>query len=112
MVPHLPPVVALAQRAFAGGHLDLRAGFFGTVAEQRLTIERLERQSVPVGIGPPRSEAEDYAEDSPLIADYLNREFENLGDRDLGDGLVFSLLVHRGARSVRTYEPLSFPCFR
>ena len=112
ITPHLPPVVALAQRAFAGGHMDLRAGFFGTVAEQQLTIERLERQSVPVAIGPPGNEIEDYAEDLPLIADYLNREYVNRGDRDLGGGLVFSLLVHRGARSVRTYEPLSFPCFR
>ena len=108
----MPQIVGLAHRAFAGGQIDLRAGFHDSIEEQQLTLERLRRQSVPVVIGPPSDERRDYAESLPLIAEYFNREYVNLGDRELRGGLVFSLLVSRRARSVRTYEPLSFPCFR
>jgi hypothetical protein len=108
----MPQVVGLARRPFAGGHTDLRAGFFGTVDDQTLTIERLQRQSVPIIIGPPSSERRDYESNLPLIAAYFDREYTNLGDKDLGDGMVVSLMVRHGIRSVRTWEPLSFPCFR
>jgi hypothetical protein len=112
VTPMLPQVVGLAHRGFAGGHVDLRAGFHDSIEEQQLTLERLRRQSVPVVIGPPSGELRDYAESLPLIADYLNREYVNLGDRELRGGLSISLLVSRRAHPVRTYEPLSFPCFR
>jgi hypothetical protein len=108
----MPQAVGLARRAFAGGHTDLRAGFFGTVEDQTLTIERLQRQSVPIIIGPPSRERRDYELNLPLIAAYFDREYTNLGDKDLGDGMVVSLMVRNGLRSVRTWEPLSFPCFR
>ena len=45
---YMPQVLALARRAFAGGHADLRPGFFETEDAQRLTLERLQRQSVPL----------------------------------------------------------------
>ncbi len=45
---YLPQVLALAQRAFAGGHADLRPGFFATEEAQRLTLARLKAQSVPI----------------------------------------------------------------
>jgi hypothetical protein len=112
VAPLMPQTIGLSGRAFAGGHTDLRAGFFATVEDQMLTIARLRRQSVPVIIGVPSSEQRDYELNLPLIADYFAREYTNLGDRDLGDGVVVSLLVRKGARIVRTYEPLSFPCFR
>ena len=48
MQAYMPQVLAMARRAFAGGHADLRPGFFGTEDAQRLTVSRLERQSVPI----------------------------------------------------------------
>jgi hypothetical protein len=108
----MPQVVGLADRGFAGGQVDLRAGFHDSVEEQQLTLERLKPQSVPVVIGPPRDELRDYAESLPLISEYLNREYVNLGDKELRGGLVVSLMVSRHVRPVRTYAPLSFPCFR
>jgi hypothetical protein len=44
---YMPQVLALARRAFAGGHADLRPGFFETEDAQRLTLSRLQKQSVP-----------------------------------------------------------------
>jgi hypothetical protein len=112
VTPYLPVSLALAQRGFAGGHGDLRPGFFDTRADQELTIARLQRQSVPIVIGPRREELADFAANLPLVADYLSREYVNLGDRDLGRNMVVELFVRRGARVVGTYAPLSFPCFR
>lgn len=112
VAPIWPAVLGLAQRAFAGGHSDLRSGFFAAVEEQQLTVDRLQRQSVPIIIGPPSEELSSYAEAFPLVVDHVNREYENLGDKDLGDGVVFTLFVRDDARSVRTYEPLPSPCFR
>ena len=40
---YLPQVLAIARRAFAGGHADLRPGFFEFEEAQRLTLERLRR---------------------------------------------------------------------
>jgi hypothetical protein len=106
------PAIGLARRGFAGGVVSLRHGFYQTSEEQQLVIARLERQSVPVIAGPAASELAEYANGLPIVAAYLDREYANLGDRTFGDGLVVSLWVKRTARSVRTYEPLSFPCFR
>ena len=47
---YLPQVLALARRAFAGGHADLRPGFFETEDAQRLTLERLR---APIGADHP-----------------------------------------------------------
>jgi hypothetical protein len=106
------PAIALAQRAFAGGHDNLRSGFFATIADQELAISRFERQSVPIVILPPGDELENWGEAFPLIDEYFDREYENLGDREFEGGPLFSLLIHRDARIVRTYELLSLPCFR
>ena len=42
---YLPQVLAMARRAFAGGHADLRPGFFEIEEAQRLTLERLRAAS-------------------------------------------------------------------
>ena len=47
---YLPQVLAIARRAFAGGHADLRPGFFEMEDAQRLTLERLR---APVGADHP-----------------------------------------------------------
>ena len=50
--------------------------------------------------------------DLPQVSRYFREEYEKLGDKQLGEGLVVSLLVKRTAHAVGTYEPLAFPCFR
>jgi hypothetical protein len=112
VVPYLAPAIGLSRRGFAGGVVSPRAGFFDTDEEQQLIVARLRRQSVPIAIGPPAADLEDYARGLPLVADYLSREYDNLGDRQFGEGLAVSLWVKRSARPVRAYEPLSSPCFR
>jgi hypothetical protein len=112
MTGFFPPVYGLAQRGFAGGRLDLRGGFYDTPDEQRLTVSRLQRQSVPVIIGPPSADAGTFSREFPIVADYVYREYVSVGDRDMGGGLTFEMLVRRGLTPDRTYEPFSLPCFR
>ncbi|MGE0443857.1 MAG: hypothetical protein AB7P99_01415 [Vicinamibacterales bacterium] len=112
MTAFFPPVYGLAQRGFAGGRLDLRGGFYDTPAEQEVTVQRLRRQSVPVVIGPPSSGRETFTREFPIVADYLYGEYESAGDRDIGGGLSFALLVRRGLAPAGVYEPLGLPCFQ
>ncbi len=46
--PMTPEVAAFAARAFAGGHPTFRAGFYTLPEDQALTVERLDRQPVPI----------------------------------------------------------------
>jgi hypothetical protein len=112
VTPYLPPIVGLAERGFAGGHGDLRAGFFANDADQELTLERLRRQSVPVVIGPRADDQEEFDRRLPIVAGYLSSEYANLGDQELGEGLVISLMVKKGARSTHAFAKLGFPCFQ
>ncbi len=105
-------ILGLAQRGFAGGHVDLRGGgFFGTESEQMLTVERWRNQSVPVVIGPTLEDFPDWEESLPIVARYLAREYHNRGEYEL-EGFKFLLFERRDAPVVRRYEPLGFACFR
>ena len=110
--PYLPQAVALADRPFAGGHGDLRPDFYNTPRHQRLTIERLSSQRVPVAIVPPDEEFEGFRRSHPLVADYLMQRFERAGARDLGEGVRVELLVERGRQSTPRHPQLDWPCFR
>lgn len=106
------PILGLAQRGFAAGHVDMRGGgFFGSVAEQELSVERWRRQSVPVVIGPTLEDYPDWEESLPIVARYLNAEYHNRGELEIG-GFRFLLFERRDQRVVRAYGPLGLPCFR
>jgi hypothetical protein len=112
MTDFWPPVYGLAQRGFAGGRLDLRGGFYDRPEERRATVERLRKQRVPVVIGPTSAGEAAFSREFPEVAEYLEREYRSAGDKDMGGGLTFALLVHRSATPAGVYEPLGFPCFR
>ncbi len=105
-------VAALAGRAFAGGYPELRADFFNTAADQRLTIARLQSQSVPVVIMPVGKEAESFTRSFPFLDAYLRERYVDAGVRDLGGEQLVDVLVDKRARATRRYEPLDLPCFR
>jgi hypothetical protein len=111
VTPYMPQVAALARRPFAGGHGDLRPDFFNTDTHQRLTIARLERQTVPLVIMPPRAEREGFARSFPLLDSYLRRRFSDAGSLDLGKGDSLELLVDRRLAPTGRYEPFGWPCY-
>ena len=108
---YLPQVLALADRAFAGGHGDLRRGFFNSSDDQRLTLSRLRRQSVPVAVLG-TAEYEGFRESFPLIASYFDDRYRVAGDRALDERFSIKLLVKKDLIPRRTYRRLDWPCFR
>jgi hypothetical protein len=112
VTPYLPQVVALSGRPFAGGHADLRPDFYNTETHQRLTIERLERQSVPIVIMPPEREREGFRRSFPILDDYLRTRFQEAGAIDLGEDQMLQLLVERARPASGRFEPFGWPCFK
>jgi hypothetical protein len=108
---YAPQVLALARRAFAGGHADLRPGFFTTVEAQRLTIDRLRHQQVPVVLLETGEGYLGFRESFPLIAAYFDEHYTLAGAHVFDRRFGVQLLVRKDRQPVRTYEPLRWPCF-
>ncbi|MEW5984314.1 MAG: hypothetical protein AB1806_18330 [Acidobacteriota bacterium] len=112
MQPYLPQVLALAQRGFAGGHADLRAGFFRTPEAEALTLERLRRQSVSVAVVAAEPEFSSFLEAYPRIAEHFDAHYRTAGEQALDGRFSVVLLVENSLVPTGTYAPLGWPCFR
>ena len=107
---YLPQVMALAQRAFAGGHADLRPGFFATDDAQRLTLARLKAQSVPIILLDTGQSYENFRSSFPLITAYIDREYQRAGTREFDGRFGVNLFVRKDRTSAGTWEPFGWPC--
>jgi hypothetical protein len=106
--PYIPQVPALGRRAFAGGHADLRAGFFNSEEAQALTVARLQRQEVPIALlGEP---VDAFERSFPVVGAYLRRNYDAVGSRAFDDRLTINLLVKKDLPAVRSYAELEWPC--
>ena len=108
---YLPQVLALARRGFAGGHADLRPGFFGSGDAQRLTVARLQRQSVPVILLDSGASYDEFRKGFPLVMAYIDRRYAVAGTREFDGRYGVTLFVARGLEPGGTFDPLGWPCF-
>ena len=108
---YMPQVLALARRAFAGGHADLRPGFFTTDEAQRLTLERLRRQSVPVILLDSGKSLENFRESFPVIMAYMDEHYRAAGEHEFDNRFGVTLFVRKDATPRGTWEPLGWPCY-
>ena len=108
---YLPQVLALAQRAFAGGHADLRPGFFATDDAQRLTLARLNAQPVPIILLDTGQSYENFRSSFPLITAYIDREYQLAGTREFDGRFGINLFVRKDRTPAGTWEPLDWPCY-
>jgi hypothetical protein len=108
--PYLPHVIALARRPFAGGHADLRTGFFTSDADQQQTLRRLRRQDVPVVLlsEPPAS----FGASFPLIGAYLLEQYDVAGTYTFDDRFPIVLLWRKGVDAGGRFTALDWPCRR
>jgi len=103
-----PEVYFSVERPFAGGQVYLHHGWHSSPADQRLTIEWLARQRVPIVLERNDFEYEQYF---PLLADYVRNRYRQVPiSADLVGG--FRVLVDPSVTSNGTYEPLGAPCYR
>jgi hypothetical protein len=116
-----PNVYFFAERGFAGGHVFLDSGWQDSPADQRLMIERLERQRVPVVLSLPYDPRKGDDQDKqakvlplafPLVDEYLRRRYSVAAESAFGEGRVFRVLVDARLTPTGTYEPLGLPCYR
>jgi hypothetical protein len=108
---YMPQVLALARRAFAGGHADLRPGFFTSPAAQDLTVARLQRQAVPIVLLEAGKELEDFRGSFPIVIAYLERTYRVAGTRVFDGRFGTTLLVRRDREPTGTYAPFGWPCY-
>ena len=112
MQHYAPQVLGLAERGFAGGHADLRPGFFTSDAMQRLTVDRLRRQSVPIALVGTGPDLGGFRESFPIVVEYFDTYYRTAGERTFEGRFPMRLLVRRDVRPVRQFAPLRWPCFR
>jgi hypothetical protein len=108
---YMPQVLAVARRAFAGGHADLRPGFFGTEDAQRLTVSRLERQSVPIILFEADQEFANFRKGFPLVIAYVDAHYRPAGVRRFDGRFGTTLYVRKDLTPTGTWAPLDWPCY-
>ena len=108
---YMPQVLALARRAFAGGHADLRPGFFTSPAAQELTVSRLKRQSVPIVLLEAGKSLEEFRKSFPIVTAYLDGAYRVAGTKEFDGRFGTTLLVRRDRQPAGTYAPLGWPCY-
>jgi hypothetical protein len=107
---YLPQVLALAQRPFAGGHADLRPGFFATDDAQRLTLARLKAQSVPIILLDTGQSYENFRSSFPLVMAHIDSEYQLAGTREFDGRFGINLFVRKDRTQAGTWEPFGWPC--
>jgi hypothetical protein len=108
---YMPQVLALARRAFAGGHADLRPGFFTSTAAQELTVARLRRQSVPIVLLEAGESFGGFRESFPIVTAYLEEHYRVAATKEFDGRFPTSLLVRRDRQPTGTYAPFGWPCY-
>ncbi len=108
---YMPQVLALARRAFAGGHADLRPGFFATDEAQQLTLQRLRRQSVPIVLLDTDTSLQNFRDSFPIVTQYLDARYRLAGTHVFDGRFGVSLYVRRDLTVRGTWAPLGWPCY-
>jgi hypothetical protein len=108
---YLPQVLAMARRAFAGGHADLRPGFFEFEDAQRLTLERLRHQSVPIILLDTEDSLRSFYRSFPIITAYIDQEYRQAGMHTFDGRFGLTLYVRKDRMPSGTWQPLGWPCY-
>jgi 4-amino-4-deoxy-L-arabinose transferase-like glycosyltransferase len=108
---YLPQVLAVARRAFAGGHADLRPGFFEAEDAQRLTTERLRRQSVPIILLDTDDSLRSFYRSFPIVTAFIDQQYRQAGTHTFDERFGLTLYVKKDRTPTGTWEPLGWPCF-
>jgi hypothetical protein len=105
-----PDVFVLARRGFAGGHIAFMQSFYHSGADQRLTLTRMQRESVPFVVLP-LDDQDAFAGSFPQILAHITAAYDLLADIPV-DGLKgVRIMVERARARVGTDSETGWPCF-
>jgi hypothetical protein len=103
-----PQIPFYAEREFAGGQVYLLAGWYSSPADQRLTIERMAHQQVPVVLEDADADYRVYFSD---VYDYVHQRYTEV--QRTSDAIAgVRVLIDRRLKPTGTYESLGLPCYR
>jgi len=105
-----PEVFFFAERPFAGGQVYLHPGWHASPDDQRLTVDRLRGQRVPIVLSLADDSA--FARGFPLVYDYVMRNYRFVAEATFGGELRYAVRVDPQIVPTRTEERLGLPCFR
>ena len=101
-----PQLFFYAERPFAGGQVYLHPGYHSSPADQRLTVERLARQRVPIVVSDD-TEAEDFERRFPIVYAYVQQHYRPAAESRFGGDRRYTVRVDRDLTPTGTYEPAS-----
>ena len=104
-------VTVFASRLFAGGQPTFRAGFHALEEEEALTLDRLERQSVPVVLTRDQQDFDQHIEpDFRTIATWVARRYEYTGELPALTGGPMRVLVRKDLLGSEPFAGTGIPC--
>ena len=107
-----PEVFYYAERGFAGGQTYLHGRWHASVSDQRLTLERMQRQSVPIILAR-RDRVEHFRRGFPLIYDYVQSRYRLVSESTFGgEPTEFLVFVDTRLDPVGEHPVLGLPCYR
>jgi hypothetical protein len=106
-------IPVFARRRFAAGQLNFALGVGEAEDQQRLAIERLRRQSVPIVITAPLDTYRaEFEGDYPLVAEYLAARYRDAGVFDIDGRPRMRVLVDKTLTPKSEFDRGKLPCFR
>ena len=112
-----PELFFYAERGFAGGQVSFfrdvsKSGWHSSPAEQRLTVERMQGQSVPIILGR-RDHQDEFSRDYPLVHDHVQTRYTLAAESTFGeDESNFLVFVDRRLEPYADHPDLGLPCYR
>ena len=92
-------------------HLSAQLSGSRWVADQRLTIQRMQRQSVPIVLG--RGDQEEaFRHGFPLVYDYVQTRYRLAAESTFGGEQSFLVFVDAQVDPDGEYPDLGLPCYR
>ena len=103
-----PEIYVFARRLFAGGQPMLREGFYSTASDQRLLVQRMRTQDVPLALVLPQDDVASFT----LVMGELENEFRLAGEIPVeGNGSIL-VRVNRRAQPNGVDVVTGLPCLR
>ena len=109
---YAPEIGVFARRRFAGGQGTVSLSFYTSDVDQRRTLARLKRQSVPIILADAREFEEGFASDYPLLAQHLADEYREAGTIVVDEEPRFRVFVKADRQPSGVDAYFGLPCFR
>lgn len=102
-----PEAYVLANRGFAGGHVAFFSGYYSGAADQRLAVERMRREPVPVVIL--SDGLEQFRAEMPIVAAYVDQRYSKGAEIEVDEVPPLRLYFERASHPA-TDRATGWPC--